>query len=122
MLDHIKENNLIFKHQYGFIDKSDTTSATVDLVTELYKNMDNHFITSGVFLDMTKAFDLVPHDFLIYKLQCFGFKDKALKILESYLQDRKQCVKIGDNVSDFRTIRTGVPQGSIYLFIQMHIC
>lgn len=113
LMNHFIDNNFLTKKQYGFIEKSDTLSATIDLTSELYNNINEGFLSSGVFLDMTKAFDLVPHDFLLYKLECYGLKNNALKLIESYLCNRKQRVKVNDEISDYLVIKSGVPQGSV---------
>ena len=57
-----------------------------------------------------KAFDCIPHDLLIAKLLAYKIDDKIVQIFFSYLQNRKQCVKIS---SEFLNIISEVPQGSI---------
>ena len=64
-------------------------------------------------MDLSKAFDCIPHDLLIAKLHAHGFNKKALTFLYSYLKRRKQSVKIYDTESFFQIILSGVPQGSI---------
>lgn len=64
-------------------------------------------------MDLSKAFDCLPHDLLILKMKHYGLSDNALKLVSSYLSDRKQCVRIGQSKSDFLTLYKGVPQGSI---------
>lgn len=64
-------------------------------------------------MDLSKAFDCLPHDLLLMKLRCYGVSDHALDLLTNYLTNRKQCVKLGSNLSSFKDIYKGVPQGSI---------
>ena len=64
-------------------------------------------------MDLSKAFDYVPHDLLIAKLEAYGINENLLAYLHSYLSNRKQCVRINNVTSDFETIISGVPQGSI---------
>ena len=64
-------------------------------------------------MDLSKAFDCLPHDLLLLKIKNYGVSDSALKLLDSYLNNRKQCVKIGSVCSSFSKIYKGVPQGSI---------
>ena len=67
----------------------------------------------GVFLDLKKAFDTVPHDILLEKLHAYGIRVNALKLLKSYLTDRNQYV-ISDGLrSGTKPVQCGVPQGSI---------
>ena len=64
-------------------------------------------------MDLSKAFDYIPHDLLIAKLHADGFNKKVLTFLYSYLKRRKQSVKINDTESFFQILLSGVPQGSI---------
>ena len=64
-------------------------------------------------MDLSKAFDCIPHDLLIAKLYAYGFSEKSAVILYSYLKRRKQNVKIDDILSTFQSLISGVPQGSI---------
>ncbi|CAM1330052.1 Uncharacterised protein r2_g3912 [Pycnogonum litorale] len=73
---------------------------------------DNKYI-AAILMDLSKAFDCLPHDLLLQKLKTYGVTDTAVKLLQNYLSGRKQCVKIGSSVSNWQGIYKGVPQGSI---------
>ena len=64
-------------------------------------------------MDLSKAFDCLPHSLLIAKLAAYGLDRNALKPIASYLKDRKQAVKIKEYIVVFKLIISGVPQGSI---------
>ena len=64
-------------------------------------------------MDLSKAFDCLPHDLLLLKLKTYGLSEPALNLIDSYLSKRKQCIKIGIDVSTWKEIYKGVPQGSI---------
>ena len=64
-------------------------------------------------MDLSKAFDCIPHDLLIAKLAVYGFEEKTSLYIYSYLENGKHCVKINNINSNFQTIKSGVPQGSI---------
>ena len=66
-----------------------------------------------VFIDLAKAFDTVSHQDLLETLENLGFRDTSYNLLKSYLTDREQYVQIGNEVSDQRTVRCGVPQGTV---------
>ena len=64
-------------------------------------------------MDLSKAFDTINHDLLIAKLKAYGFSKEALKLMKSYLKNRKQKVQINNKFSSERDVIAGVPQGSI---------
>ena len=63
--------------------------------------------------DLSKAFDFIPHDLIIAKLEEYGFHTDALKLIHDYLSNRKQRVKVNDAYSSWKDIFSGVSQGSI---------
>ena len=69
-------------------------------------------MVGAVLMDLSKAFDCVPHD-LIAKLSAYGFEHTALEFLLSYLTNRKQATRLNGLYSLFELIVAGVPQGSI---------
>ena len=70
--------------------------------------------TFGALLtDLSKAFDCLPHDLIIAKLNAYGFSLSASKLIHNYLSHRKQRTKINSSYSSWEEILFGVPQGSI---------
>ena len=67
----------------------------------------------AVFLDISKAFDKVWHDGLIFKMRQNGISSNLLKLLQNYLSNRKQRVVLNGYSSDYSSIDSGVPQGSV---------
>ena len=66
-----------------------------------------------VLMDFSKPYDFIPHDLLIAKLSSYGVDKNSLKLLSSYLSNRKQEVKIGSLFSELAEILKGLPQGSV---------
>ena len=64
-------------------------------------------------MDLSKAFDCLPHDLLLLKIKFYCVSNSALDFIQSCLSNRKQSVKTGNFISDFKTVYKGVPQGSI---------
>ena len=82
---------------------------------------DENFAVGTVLMDLSKSFDCIPHNLLITKLYAYGFSKKGSVLLYSYLKRRKQNVKIDDILSTFRSLISGVPQGSIFSPILFNI-
>ena len=87
--------------------------------------MDKQHIPLCVFIDLSKAFDTLNFDILLYKLNNFGIINKELNWFKSYLSNRKQYVKFNEAESDFCSIKTGVPKVSVLgplLFLAVSLC
>ena len=78
-----------------------------------FKSFDDGLEVRGVFLDISKAFDKVWHEGLIYKLKQNGVNGNLLETLTNFLNDRKQRVVLSGQHSKWENIEAGVPQGSI---------
>ena len=76
--------------------------------------IDNGGVNAIVLLDFSKAYECLPHDLLIAKLEAYGDGIDSLKLVYSYLTDRKQRVKIGTSFSTWKSLSKGVPQGSVF--------
>lgn len=88
-------------------------SLLVRFVEDMKTSLDKGHTVGAVFMDLSKAFDCLPHGLLISKLSAYGLDLSACDLLASYLSDRKQRVKICNTRSDWVNLRKGVPQGSI---------
>ena len=79
--------------------------------------------TRGLFLDISKAFDRVWHDGLIFKLKSYGISGSLLLLIQSFLEGRSQRVVIDGQSSEWTGISAGVPQGLILcpLFFLIYI-
>ena len=69
--------------------------------------------SGAVLMDLSKAFDTLNHDFLIAKLDMYGFDKQTLKLISSYLSKRWQGTKINQAFSSWVELLQGVPQGSV---------
>jgi len=79
----------------------------------ILENLEKGFITCTIFCDLSKAFDTVDHDVLLWKSDnFFGIRGLPLKLLASYLQGQQQYIVIDDCTSATLNITQGVPQGS----------
>ena len=111
MLNHV--NIIISKYISAYRKGHSCQNVLLKLTEEWRTNLDQNNVTGALLIDLSKAFDCLPHDLLIAKLAAYGFEKHTINLLFSYLTKRKQGVKIKDNTSDFLEILSGVPQGSI---------
>ena len=93
--------------------KSSTELAALELLDRLLIQLDSRKIPINFYIDLSKAFDRLRHDILLQKLLYYGITNIAKLLLESYLNNRKQFVQIGNVRSTMKQVLTGVPQGSI---------
>ena len=80
----------------------------------------NHKIGASL-MDLSKAFDCMPHDLLIAKFKAYGVQDQSIKMIKSYFSDREQRVRIGNVHSSWKTTIKGVPQGSVLVPIFFNV-
>ena len=76
------------------------------------KNLDKGGECGALFVDLSKAFDCLQHDLLLAKLNAYGFDYKSLKLISSFLSNRKYRTKINSSFSECKHLLIGVPQGS----------
>ncbi len=115
LYNHLTKNDLITENQSGFRPGDSVTNQLIYLVHEILKSFDclDNLEVRSVYLDMSKAFDKVWHEGLVFKLKQNGIEGNLLKLLVNYLTNRKQRVVINGMSSDWGLINSGVPQGSV---------
>ena len=108
------ESHEIFTNkQFGFRKNMSTFDAVNNLLNNIYEAMDDKEFLGAVFIDLSKAFDTVPHNILLKKLEHYGIRGVALKLIESYLSNRKQFLSLDGIRSSMEDVKIGVPQGSV---------
>lgn len=85
----------------------------LDLTDEIFRNTEKNKITVLICLDYSKAFDCVNHDLLLSILHYVGACQSVLTFFKSYLSKRRQTVLVNHTFSDYLTVNSGVPQGSV---------
>jgi hypothetical protein len=113
LTNHLELNKLIDKYQFGFQKGLSTEHNLIHLTNYISEALNSNKFCIGVFLDIKKAFDCVPHDLLILKLEKLGVTGIELDWFRSYLEGRTQCVEINGKKSRPRKIKLSVMQGSI---------
>lgn len=111
--DFFEGHNILFTNQFGFRKKRSTEDAIFELIKDVYIHNSNNKKDLMVFLDISKAFDRVDHNILLDRLEKLGIRGGPLLLLQNYLTGRRQKVKINDKFSNYASITTGVPQGTV---------
>lgn len=121
--DHVFTNNIIHSNQFGYVKRSNTEVAISHILNPIYTHLDTRNAVSLTCIDLSKAFDCINHDILILKLKKLELAPFFLKLLISYLSNRKQATKIGNTLSAFLTIIFGTPQGGVLsgLFFNIYV-
>ena len=115
LCSYLNANNLITKNQSGFRPGDSTTIQLLFLADEIHQAFEDpkSLEVRAVFLDISKAFDKVWHDGLIFKLRQNGISGSLLQLFENYLLNRNQPVVLNGSLSNYSVIESGVPQGSV---------
>ena len=110
--DHLSRNHLITSAQYGFIRGRSTELQLLDCSCDWVNAIDTKCFADTVYIDLAKAFDTVSHNKLLHKLHKYGITGNILQWFSSYLDNRKQRVKLCNTFSSYTDVTSGVPQGS----------
>ena len=113
LYNHLQDNNMLSSLQSGFIPGDSTVNQLAYLYHIFTEALDAGKEVRTVFCDISKAFDRVWHEGLIYKLKAAGVSGDVLKWFQSYLSGRRQRVVLPGSLSEWVYIKAGVPQGSI---------
>ena len=98
MYPYIFKNKFIHDKQSGYRRGDSTVKQLISITDEIYKAFDKGHEVRAIFLDISKAFDKVWKDGLIFKLKTIGIEGEVLNILSSFLEDRQQRVTLdGEN-------------------------
>ena len=113
IVEHLENEKLFSQNQHGFLRKKGTISCMHECLDSWIDSFERGYSIDILYIDIAKAFDSISHVKLIARLQRVGIQGLLLKWLTTWLTRRTQAVKIGDTLSSFRKVRSGVPQGSV---------
>ena len=107
------ENGLISQKQSGFRPGDSCINQLLSITHEIYKSFNDGWEVKGVFFDISKAFDKVWHQGVLFKLKQSGISGNLLKIMEDFLANLYQRVVLNGQAPKRTTVNAGVPQGLI---------
>ena len=113
IVSFMETNNSLYEMQYGFRAGRSCEHALLKAQSLLLESLNKNQISLLLFIDFSKAFDMVEHQILLKKLYHYGIRGTALNWLRSYLDNREQFVSVNGKDSSIKQIKYGVPQGSI---------
>ncbi len=113
VLEHLYANNLVTREQHGFVRNKACVTNLLETMDSITTSLAYKRWIDVIFLDFAKAFDKVPHKRLVHKLRAYGVTGHLLEWIEDFLRERKQRVVMGEHESEWETVTSGVPQGSV---------
>ena len=115
LFNYFLSNKLFTPSQSGFLPGDSCIAQLLSTTHEIQTAFDENPTVDvrGVFLDISKAFNKVWHDGLIFKLKSYGVEGELFLLLKKYLHNREQRVVLNGQTSEWKKIYSGVPQGSV---------
>ena len=112
LLKYLESRQLLYAYQSGFRPTFSCHTALTRLVESWLNNINKRQMTGIVFLDLSKAFDLINHEILLQKLRYYISNENIIQLIRSFLTNRTQQVISNGIMSEPSFIKIGVPQGS----------
>ena len=113
MVDFLVKHKLLNSSQHGFLKARSCLTNKLCFLEEITKWIDVGSPVDIIYLDFQKAFDKVPHQRLLLKLKAHGIGDSTTDWIEQWLTGRRQRVVVDGEVSNWKSVLSGVPQGSV---------
>lgn len=123
IMKHLEQHNILVDCQHGFRSKRSTETQLVTTVHDIAHMLQRNCSAHLAILDFSKAFDKVPHQRLLSKLEFYGIRGQLHQWIMSFLTKRSQQVVCNGETSTKQKVISGVPQGTVLgpLFFLLYI-
>jgi len=113
LLRHMIDNGYLSEYQHGFVQGRSCTTQLLKVMDMWTDILDQGGAIDAAYLDFAKAFDTVPHQRLLRKLEGYGVTGKLLDWFGDFLLGRRQRVGVAGSFSGWSQVISGVPEGSV---------
>jgi len=113
IMSHLDRHSILHEAQHGFQKGRSCESQLILTIQDLAKGLDDGSQIDAILLDFGKAFDKVPHQRLLCKLNHYGVRGQVLNWITSFLAGRSQSVACEGSASTTKHVISGVPQGTV---------
>ena len=113
IMKHMKSNNLFSSRQYGFLDGRSTVLQLLTVLDKWTKTIDEGGSIDCTYCDFKIAFDKVPHQQLLRKIEGYGMQGEILGWIKAFLSGRTQQVIVNGELSQYKEVTSGIPQGRV---------
>ena len=113
IVKHMSDNKLYSESQHGFRKQRSCVTQLIEVYDKLTEILDESKDIDVIYLDFKKAFDSIPHERLLLKMEGYGITGNILKWVRDFLKGRNQRVRVGNDMSSKSNVTSGIPQGSV---------
>ena len=113
LVKYVVDHHFLSIDQSAYLSNHSTQTALHKVIDEWLQDIDDHMFTVVCYFDISKCFDCINHEILLFKLQKYGIRQKELEWFTSYISGRLQATFAHKTLSSFFSVTTGIPQGSI---------
>jgi hypothetical protein len=113
LYSYLTAQGILHENQFGFRKRHSTNHALNYSVNHVENALNEKKHVLGIFIDLSKAFDTIDHQKLLFKLNNYGIRGNTLSLIKSYLSNRHQYTTVLGQESDKLPVIFGVPQGSV---------
>ena len=113
IINHLEANNILADHQHGFRKHRSCETKLVNTIEDIARSVDKRQQVDMLVLDFSKAFDTVPHQRLLNKMETYGINNEVHRWIAAWLTQRHHTVCLDGEESSNKPVRSGVPQGTV---------